>query len=49
MCALRALSSRLCCGGNVIWVDVMISPFGILFGIGLFAIYLSVHGVVGVI
>ena len=46
MCALRALSVRLCCGSNAMWVDVMISPFGILIGIGLFAIRLSTHGVV---
>ena len=49
MCALRALYSRLCCGSNATWVDVMISPFGILIGIGFFSICLSVHGVVGVI
>ena len=48
MCALRALSGRLCRGSNDMWVDVMISPFGISIGIGLFAVYLSVHGVVGV-
>ena len=46
MCALRALSGRLCCGSNAMWIDVMISLFGILIGIGLFAIYLSTHGVV---
>ena len=48
MCALRALSVRLCCGSNAMWVDVMISPFGILIGIGLFAVYFFVHGVVDV-
>ena len=48
MCDLRALSGRLCCGSNATWVDVMISPFGILIGIALFAVCLSVHGVVGV-
>ena len=48
MCALRALSGRLCCGINDMWVNVMISPFGILIGIGLFTVYLSVHVVVGV-
>ena len=46
---LRALSGSLCCGSNAMWVDMMISPFGILIGIGLFAVYLSVHGVIGVI
>ena len=46
MYALRALSGRLCCGINAMWVDVMISPFGILIGIGFFAIFLSTHGVV---
>ena len=49
MCSLRALSVRLCCGINDTWVNVMISPLGILIGIGLFAVCLSVHGVVGVI
>ena len=29
------------------WDDVMISPFGILIGIGFFAVCLSVCGVVG--
>ena len=48
MCNLRALSGRLCCGSNPMWDDVMISPFGILIGIGLFAVCLFVHGVVGV-
>ena len=48
MCALRALSGRLWCGSNAKWVDVMISPFGISIGIGLFAVCLSIHGVVGV-
>ena len=48
MCALHAFSGRLCCGSNAMWVDVMISPFGILIGIGSFAVCLSVHGVVGV-
>ena len=46
MCDLRALYGRLCCGSNSMWVDVMIFPFGILIGIGLFAIRLSTHGVV---
>ena len=48
MCALRDLSSRLCCGSTATWVDVMFSPFGILIGIGLFAVCLLVHGVVDV-
>ena len=48
MCALRALSGRLCYGSNNMWVDVMISPFGILICIGLFDICLSVNGVVSV-
>ena len=30
------------------WDDVMISPFGILIGIGWVAVFLFVHGVVGV-
>ena len=46
MCALRAFYGRLCCGINDMWFDVMISTFGILIGIGLFAICLSTHGVV---
>ena len=46
MCALRAFYGRLCCGSNATWVDVMISPFDILIGMGLFAIRLSTHGVV---
>ena len=46
MCALRDLSDKLCCGSNAMWVDVMISLFGILIGIGLFAICLYTHGVV---
>ena len=46
MCALRALSGRLCCGSNSMWVNVMISPFGIVIGIDFFAILLSTHGVV---
>ena len=45
MCALCELSGRLCCGSNAMWVDLMISPFGILIGIGFFAIHLSMHGV----
>ena len=45
MCALRALSGRLCFGSNAMWVDVMISPFGILIGIGFFEIRLYTHGV----
>ena len=45
ICALRALSGRLCCGSKAMWVDLMISPFKILIGIGLFAIRLSTHGV----
>ena len=45
MCSLRALSGRLYCGSNAMWVDVVISPFGILIGIGLFAIRLSTNGV----
>ena len=48
MSVLRALSGRLCCGSNAMWVDVIISPFGILIGIGLFAICLYVHDVFGV-
>ena len=48
MFALRDFSGRLFLGSNAIWDDVMISPFGILIGIGLFAVCLSVHGVVGV-
>ena len=44
MCALRALSCRLCCGSNSMWVDLMISPFVILIGIGSFAIRFSKHG-----
>ena len=48
MCALRALSGRLCCGSNAMWVDVMISPFGILIGIGFFSVCLFVHVVIGV-
>ena len=49
MCALRALSGMFYCGSNAVWVGVMISPFGILIGIGLFAICLSVHGFIGVL
>ena len=49
MCALCALSSRLCCGSYAMWVSVMISPLVILIGIGLFAIRLSTHGVFVVI
>ena len=45
MCALRALSGMFYCGSNAMWVGVMISPFGILIGIGLFDICLSMHGV----
>ena len=48
VCDLFALSGRLCCGSNATWVDVMISPFGILIGIVFFDVCLSVHGVVGV-
>ena len=46
MCALRDFSGRLCCGSNAMWVNVIISPFGTLIGIGLIAICLSTHGVV---
>ena len=46
MCALRDFSGRLCCGSNSMWVDVMISPFGILICIILFAICLSTHDVI---
>ena len=45
MCALRALYGRLCCGSNAMWVSVIISPFGILIGIRLFATRLSTHNV----
>ena len=48
MCAWSALSGRLCCGSSAMWDDVMISPFGILIGIGWDAVCLFVHGVVGV-
>ena len=48
MCAWRYLSGRLCWGSSVMWDDVMISPFGILIGIGWVAVCLFVHGVVGV-
>ena len=30
------------------WDDVIISPFGILLGIGWVAVYLFVHGIFGV-
>ena len=46
MCDLRALSGMLCCVSNAMLFNVMISPLGILIGIGLFAIRLSTHGVV---
>ena len=49
MCAWRALSGKLCWGNSVMWYDVMISPFGVLIGIGWVAVCLFVHGVVGVI
>ena len=48
MCALRTLSGRLRFGSNAMLFNVMISPFGILIGIGFFSVCLSVHGVVGV-
>ena len=48
MCAWRALSGRLCWGSSAMWDDVMISPFGILIGIGWVAVCLFVHGVAGV-
>ena len=48
MCAWRALSGRLCCGSSAMWDDVMISPLGILIGIGWVVVCLFVHGVVGV-
>ena len=48
MCALSALSGRLCWGGSAMWDNVMISPFGILIGIGWVDVCLLVHGVVGV-
>ena len=40
MCAWRALSGGLCCGSSAMWDDVMISPIGILIGIGLVAVCL---------
>ena len=48
MFAFRNFSGRLFLGSNAMWDDVMISPFGILVGIGLVAICLFVHGIVGV-
>ena len=48
MCTWRALSGRLCWGSSAMWDDVMISPFGILIGIGWVPVCLFVHGVVGV-
>ena len=48
MCAWCALCGSLCCWSNAMWDDVMISPFGILIGIGWVAVCLFVHGVVGV-
>ena len=48
MCALRALSGRLCWGSSAMWDEVMISPFGILIGIGWVAVCLFIHGVFGV-
>ena len=48
MCAWRAFSGRLCWRSSAMWDDVMISPFGILLGIGSVAVCLFVHGVVGV-
>ena len=48
MCALRALSGSLCWESSAMWDDVMISPFGILIGIGWVDVYLFVHDVVGV-
>ena len=47
MCAWRALSGGCVGGGSAVWDDVMISPFGILIGIGWVAVCLFVHGVVG--
>ena len=49
MCAWRALSGRLCWGSSEMWDNVMISPFGILIGIGWVSVCLFVHVVVGVI
>ena len=45
LCAWRALSGRLCWGSSAMWDDVMISPFGILIGIGWVAVRLLLHGV----
>ena len=45
MCALRALSGRLCWGGSAMWDNVMISPFYILIGIGWVAVcFISLRG-----
>ena len=48
MCALCDLSGRLCWGSSAMSDDVMLSPFGILIGIGWVAVCLFVHGVDGV-
>ena len=48
MCAWCALSGRLCCGSSAMWDNVMISPFGILIGLGWVSVCLFVHVVVGV-
>ena len=48
MCALCALSGRLCWGISATWDDLMIYPFGILIGIGWVPVCLLVHSVVGV-
>ena len=48
MCALPDLSGRLCWGSSAMSDDVMLSPFGILIGIGWIAACLFVNGVVDV-
>ena len=48
MCAWRDLSGRLYWGSSAMWDDVMISTFGILIGIVWVAVFLFMHGVVGV-
>ena len=44
----RAGSGRFCWGNNAKCVDQMMSPFGILIGIGFFVTVLFTHGVVAV-
>ena len=49
MCAFLAGSGRFCCGKSAMSVEEIMSPFGILIGIGLYVFCTLTQGVSSVI